>query len=155
MIPLKALILVWTMIVTILTIGRSWSKNWTQIERDIGGLMRSMVTWMIPLACGWSHGVQDPWSYGKFLPMMSLGKFEHIGVINKVGQLGGENGQFRHSRASNAKLLMKILQKEIRGTQTRFSTNFGGKLTFIMCFLFPERLRCCYIYNLLLPLQLL
>jgi hypothetical protein len=26
---------------------------------------------------------------------------------------------------------MKILQKEITGTQTSFSTNFGGKLSFI------------------------
>jgi hypothetical protein len=34
---------------------------------------------------------------------------------------------------------MKILQSEITGTQTSFSTNFGGKLSFILCFLFPER----------------
>jgi hypothetical protein len=31
-------------------------------------------------------------------------------------------------------------------TQTSFSTNFGGKLSFIPSFLFPERLHCCYIY---------
>jgi len=41
---------------------------------------------------------------------------------------------------------MKILQNEINGTQTSFSTNFGGKLSFILSFLFPERLHCCYIY---------
>ncbi len=41
---------------------------------------------------------------------------------------------------------MKILQKVITGTQTSFSTNFGGKLSFILCFLLPERLHCCYIY---------
>jgi hypothetical protein len=41
---------------------------------------------------------------------------------------------------------MKILQKEIIGIQTSFSTNFGGKPSFILCFLFPERLHCCYIY---------
>jgi len=29
---------------------------------------------------------------------------------------------------------MKILQKEITGTQTSFSTNFGGKLSFILSF---------------------
>ncbi len=31
---------------------------------------------------------------------------------------------------------MKILQKEITGTQTSFSNQFGGKLSFILCFLF-------------------
>ncbi len=41
---------------------------------------------------------------------------------------------------------MKILQNKITGTQTSFSTNFGGKLSFILSFLFPERLHCCYIY---------
>jgi hypothetical protein len=41
---------------------------------------------------------------------------------------------------------MKILQKEITETQTNFSTNFGRKLSFILCFIFPERLYCCYIY---------
>jgi hypothetical protein len=35
---------------------------------------------------------------------------------------------------------MKTLQEEITGTQTNFSTNFGGKLIFILSFLFPERL---------------
>jgi hypothetical protein len=41
---------------------------------------------------------------------------------------------------------LSSLQKEITGTQTSFSTNFGGKLSFILCFLFAERLRCSYIY---------
>jgi hypothetical protein len=41
---------------------------------------------------------------------------------------------------------MKILHSEVTGTQTSFSTNFGGKLSFILSFLFPERIRCCYIY---------
>jgi hypothetical protein len=41
---------------------------------------------------------------------------------------------------------MKILHKEITRTQTSFSTNFSGKLSFILCFLFPERLHYCYIY---------
>ncbi len=35
------------------------------------------------------------------------------------------------------------------GTQTNFSTNFGGKLSFILSFLFLEHLQCCYIYFLL------
>jgi hypothetical protein len=33
---------------------------------------------------------------------------------------------------------MKISQKQITGTQTSFSTKFGGKLSFILCFLFPK-----------------
>jgi hypothetical protein len=32
---------------------------------------------------------------------------------------------------------MKILQNEITGTQTSFSTNFGGTLSFIQSFIFP------------------
>jgi hypothetical protein len=32
---------------------------------------------------------------------------------------------------------MKILQNEITGTQTSFSTNFGGKLSFLLSFLCP------------------
>jgi hypothetical protein len=41
---------------------------------------------------------------------------------------------------------MKILEKEITGTQTSFFTNVGGKLSFI----FPERLSL-----MLLQVQLL
>jgi hypothetical protein len=41
---------------------------------------------------------------------------------------------------------MKILQNEIIGTQINFSTNFGGKLNFILSFLFLEHLSCCYMY---------
>jgi hypothetical protein len=41
---------------------------------------------------------------------------------------------------------MEILQNEITGTQTRFYTNFGGKLRFIPSFLFPEQLHWCFIY---------
>jgi hypothetical protein len=33
---------------------------------------------------------------------------------------------------------MKILQNEITGTQASFSTNFGGKLSFILSFLLHE-----------------
>jgi hypothetical protein len=42
---------------------------------------------------------------------------------------------------------MKILHKEITGTQTSFSTNFGGKLSFILSSLSPERLH--YIFTAL------
>jgi hypothetical protein len=33
---------------------------------------------------------------------------------------------------------MKILQSEITGTQTKFSTNIGGKLSFILSLLSPS-----------------
>jgi hypothetical protein len=51
---------------------------------------------------------------------------------------------------------MKILQNEITGIQTSFSTNFGGKLSFILSFSFswrPPLLQ--HIFSLLLPVQLL
>jgi hypothetical protein len=35
---------------------------------------------------------------------------------------------------------MKILQNEITKTQSNFSTKIGGKLSFMLSFLFPERL---------------
>jgi hypothetical protein len=69
-------------------------------------------------------------------------------VIRKVTRLGGENGQLGHNRASKAYLGMKILQNEITGTQTSFSTNFAGKLSFILSFLFflSPSIHCWYIY---------
>jgi hypothetical protein len=33
---------------------------------------------------------------------------------------------------------MKILEMEITGTQTSLPTKFGSKLSFILCFLFPD-----------------
>jgi len=43
-----------------------------------------------------------------------------------------------------------------RGMKLRKTINFGGKLSFILSFLSPERLHCCYIYfSLLLTVQLL
>jgi hypothetical protein len=85
--------------------------------------------------------IEKPHSSFKLLLSLQIGQSSsYIRVIHKVRQLGGENGQFWHNRASNAELGMKILQKEITGTQTSFCTNFGGKLSFIPSFLFPERL---------------
>ncbi len=58
-------------------------------------------------------------------------KIEDIKVIGKVRQLGDKNDQFQHNRASTINANFK---NEITGTQTSFSTNFGGN------FLFLERL---------------
>jgi hypothetical protein len=41
----------------------------------------------------------------------------------------------------------ELLQNEITGLKLVFSMNFGGKLSFIPSFLFPERILCCYLYN--------
>ncbi len=91
---------------------------------------------------------------GKFLTQKSASCKSHDlynkkkkRVIGKVGRLGRKNGQFRHDRASNTELGMKILQNKIIGTQISFATNFGGKLSSILSFLFSERLHCCYMYN--------
>jgi len=54
--------------------------------------------------------------------------------------------KFRHNRASNTELGMKILQNEITGTQISFCTNFCDKLSVILSFLSLERLHCCYKY---------
>jgi hypothetical protein len=51
--------------------------------------------------------------------------------MGKVPQLGGKNSQFQRNRTSNTEGGMKIYQNEIIGTQTSFSTNFGGKLSFL------------------------
>jgi hypothetical protein len=90
----------------------------------------------------------------------------YIKVICKVRRLGGENGQFRHNREGiKCVTRNEILQNEMIGTQTSFSTNFGSILSFIPSFLSPERLHCCYIYfhyqpkknliNFFLPCQFL
>ncbi len=83
------------------------------------------------------------WLYFRLLQI--LDSWIKIRVIWKVRRLGAENGQFRHNRASNVELGMKILPKGNNWVQSSFSTNFGGKLSFILCFLFPECLHCCYI----------
>jgi hypothetical protein len=45
---------------------------------------------------------------------------------------------------------------DVEGDETQKTIDFGGKLSFILSFLFLERLHCCYIYfSLLLPVQLL
>jgi hypothetical protein len=40
----------------------------------------------------------------------------------------------------------KFYETKMIGTQTSCFTNFGRKLSFILSFLFPDRLHCCYIY---------
>ncbi len=77
-------------------------------------------------------------------------------AIRTVPRLGGvTRGRERPvSTHQTDKLRMKILQSEITGTQTSFSTNLGGKLSFILSFLFRHCLHrsciyfhCSYLYN--------
>ncbi len=67
-------------------------------------------------------------------------------VICKVRWLGARTASFDIIGHQMCNWEWNFLQKEITGTQTSFSTNFGDTLSFIMCFLFPERLHCYYIY---------
>ncbi len=66
-------------------------------------------------------------------------------VVRKVMQLGMRMASFDIIRRQTRKVGMKFLQNQINGTQTSFSTNFGGILSFILSFLFHERLHCSYI----------
>ncbi len=90
----------------------------------------------------WSHfiDIRHPCSFGysSFLMERSIEKNNHyIKVICKVKRLGGENSQFWHNIGNES-----FTHNEITGTQTSFSTNFGDELSFILSFLFLERLHC-------------
>ncbi len=84
----------------------------------------------------------------------------YIKVIHKVRQLGGARitasfGIIGHQMQNWER--KKILQNEVTETQTsNFHRNFGGKLSFILSFLFswapPLLLHIC---SLVLPVQLL
>jgi hypothetical protein len=40
---------------------------------------------------------------------------------------------------------------DVEGDETQKTIDFGGKLSFILSFLFLERLHCCYIYIFTAP----
>ncbi len=69
-----------------------------------------------------------------------------IGVICKVTRLAGENGRIIGHQTCNWE--WKFLQSKISGTQTSFSTNFGGQLSFIClsCFL-SASIAATYIFS--------
>jgi hypothetical protein len=56
----------------------------------------------------------------------------HRRVIQFLSLGSSSNDRFQHKGG----IKWEILQNEITGTQTRFYTNFGGKLSFIPSFLF-------------------
>jgi hypothetical protein len=67
-------------------------------------------------------------------------------VIHKVRQTQHQNPEFGHTQGETEK---KPAKKHIsiggRG-RGRNSEDHGGELSFILSFLPPERLQCCYIY---------
>jgi len=46
----------------------------------------------------------------------------------------------------DSKRTCKRVDENSTGDETQKTINFGGKLSFILSLLFPERLHCCYIY---------
>ncbi len=71
--------------------------------------------------------------------------WEDIRVIRKVRQTQHQNPEFGHTQGE---IFKKPAKKyiSIQGREGVKTINFGGKLGFILSFLFPERLHCCYIY---------
>jgi hypothetical protein len=86
----------------------------------------------------------------------------YIRVIRKVRQTQHQNREFGHSQGEiKKKPAKKYISIQWGGGEgewgeTQKTINFGSKLSFILSFLFPERLHCCYIYfhcSYLLQLQ--
>jgi len=68
-------------------------------------------------------------------------------VIRKVTQTQHQSPRFRHTRVRFKKDLQKsTLAFNGGGSEAEKTINFGGKLSFILSFLFPEHHQCCYIY---------
>ncbi len=60
----------------------------------------------------------------------------------RVRRLGRENGQFSAQQGIKRITGNENFTKGNNQDPNQFSTNFGGKLSFILCFLFLERLHC-------------
>jgi hypothetical protein len=88
-----------------------------------------------------------PIYFNKLSVKYVLNKHVHSNkVIHKVPQLRVRMADFNIIGHQMHNWEQMFLQNEIIGTQISFSTNFGGKLSFIVSFLFPWPLHCCYIY---------
>jgi len=69
------------------------------------------------------------------------------GVSSKGRETQHQNPEFGHTRVEFFKKPAKKYINIRRGVKlTKKTINFGGKLSFILSFMFPERLHCCYIY---------
>jgi hypothetical protein len=82
-------------------------------------------------------------------PLTSTRKLSYphygISVIRKVRKTQHHNPEFGHTQGEIFFLTAKKVHDHSRGDETQKTINFGGKLSFILSFLFPERLHCCYI----------
>jgi len=73
-------------------------------------------------------------------------------VIGKGRQTKHQNPEFEFGHTQGeipkkpAKKYISIQGGGGRGVETQKTINFGGKLSFSLSFLFPERLHCYYIY---------
>jgi len=67
--------------------------------------------------------------------------------IHKVRQTQHQNPEFDHTQGEiEKKPAKKYIRIQGGRGETQKTINFGGKLSFILSFLFPERFHCCYIY---------
>jgi hypothetical protein len=82
-------------------------------------------------------------TWGFFSPLLFL---PFMRVIRKVRKTQPQNPEFGHTQGETQKTPTKKYIKISMGGETQKTINFGGKLSFILSFLFPERLHCCYIY---------
>jgi hypothetical protein len=78
----------------------------------------------------WENARQLSSSFSKIL--VTGATLEGNRVIGKVSKTRHQNPEFCHTQGE----ILKNLQK----------STFRGKLSFILSFLFPERLRCCHRY---------
>ncbi len=69
-----------------------------------------------------------------------------IRVICKVRKTQHQNPEFGHTQGEIFLKPAKEYSSNQGGMKLKKPINFGSKLSFIMSFLFPECLHCCYIY---------
>jgi len=83
-----------------------------------------------------SSQVEDSWLW------VSL-TWGRIRIIRKVRKTQHQNPEFGHKPGE---IKNKSAKKYIQGGETQKTIHFCNKLSFILSFLFPKRLHCCYIY---------
>jgi uncharacterized protein YndB with AHSA1/START domain len=71
-------------------------------------------------------------------------------VTSKVRIIQHQNSEFGHTQGEIKKKLPKKYISIQWDEETQKTITFGNKLGFILSFLFPERLHCCYIYFILI-----
>jgi hypothetical protein len=67
-------------------------------------------------------------------------------IIHKVSKTQHQNLEFGHTQGEIQRKPAKKYISNSTWDETQKTINFGGKLSFILSFLFPKRLHRCYIY---------